>query len=147
MTSSASKCASPALGFLDAVSPSNFPATNPEVLEKTIETGGENLLKGLQNMLADLGKGQLTHTDAGAFEVGRNLAMTPGKVVLRTDLYELIQYSPTTQTVLAVPLVIFPPWINRFYILDLTPEKSFIRWAVEQGITVFRCRGGRPMPA
>ena len=126
-----------ARGFLDAISPSNFPATNPEVLEKTIETGGENLLKGLQNMLADLGKGQLTHTDAEAFEVGRNLAMTPGKVVLRTDLYELIQYSPTTESVLAVPLVIFPPWINRFYILDLTPEKSFIRWAVEQGITVF----------
>ena len=126
-----------ARGFLDAMSPSNFPATNPEVIEKTIETGGENLLKGLHNMLADLGRGQLTHTDARAFEVGRNLAMTPGKVVLRTDLYELIQYSPTTESVLAVPLVIFPPWINRFYILDLTPEKSFIRWAVEQGITVF----------
>ena len=126
-----------ARGFLDAVSPSNFPATNPEVLDKTIETGGENLLKGLQNMLADLGKGQLTHTDTGAFEVGRNLAMTPGKVVHRTDLYELIQYRPTTERVLAVPLVIFPPWINRFYILDLTPEKSFIRWAVEQGVSVF----------
>jgi polyhydroxyalkanoate synthase len=124
-------------GFLEAMSPSNFAATNPVVLEKTIETRGENLLKGLQNMLADLGKGQLTHTDPNAFEVGRNLAMTPGKVVHRTDLYELIQYSPTTDKVLAVPLVIFPPWINRFYILDLTPEKSFIRWAVERGITVF----------
>ena len=126
-----------ARGFLEAMSPSNFPATNPVVLEKTIETGGENLLKGLQNMLADLSKGQLTHTDPDAFAVGRNLAMTPGKVVHRTPLYELIQYSPTTENVLAVPLVIFPPWINRFYILDLTPEKSFIRWAVEQGITVF----------
>ncbi|WP_242185680.1 class I poly(R)-hydroxyalkanoic acid synthase [Sphingomonas sp. CARO-RG-8B-R24-01] len=126
-----------ARGFLDAMSPTNFPATNPEVLEKTIATRGENLLKGLQNMLADLGKGQLTHTDQSAFELGRNIAMTPGKVVLRTDLYELIQYSPTTETVLATPLVIFPPWINRFYILDLSPEKSFIRWAVEQGITVF----------
>ncbi|MEG3124458.1 PHA/PHB synthase family protein [Sphingomonas sp. GB1N7] len=126
-----------ARGFLEAMSPSNFPATNPVVLEKTIETGGENLLKGLQNMLADIAKGQLTHTDPNAFELGRNLAMTPGKVVHRTDLYELIQYSPTTENVLAVPLVIFPPWINRFYILDLTPEKSFIRWAVEQGITVF----------
>jgi polyhydroxyalkanoate synthase len=126
-----------ARGFLDAMSPSNFPATNPQVLEKTIETGGENLLKGLQNMLADIGKGQLTHTDPDAFEVGRNLAMTPGKVVHRTDLYELIQYAPTTDKVLGVPLVIFPPWINRFYILDLTPEKSFIRWAVDQGITVF----------
>ncbi len=126
-----------ARGFLDAMSPSNFPATNPVVLEKTIETGGENLLKGLQNMLVDLSKGQLTHTDPNAFEVGRNLAMTPGKVVHRTDLYELIQYSPTTESVLAIPLVIFPPWINRFYILDLTPKKSFIRWAVDQGITVF----------
>ncbi len=126
-----------ARGFLDAVSPSNFPATNPEVLEKTLETGGQNLLKGLQNMLADLAKGQLTHTDATAFEVGRNLATTPGKVVHRTDLYELIHYAPTTERVLATPLVIFPPWINRFYILDLTPEKSFIRWAVEQGISVF----------
>lgn len=124
-------------GFLEAMSPSNFAATNPVVLAKTIETRGENLLKGLQNMLADMSKGQLTHTDPNAFEVGRNLAMTPGKVVHRTDLYELIQYSPTTDRVLAVPLVIFPPWINRFYILDLTPEKSFIRWAVEQGITVF----------
>jgi len=126
-----------ARGFLDAVSPSNFPATNPQVLEKTIETNGENLLKGMQNMLADLGKGQLTHTDPNAFEVGRNLATTPGKVVHRTPLYELIQYSPTTDSVLATPLVIFPPWINRYYILDLTPEKSFIRWCVEQGITVF----------
>lgn len=124
-------------GFLDAISPSNFPATNPEVLEKTIETGGENLLKGLQNMLADLAKGQVTHTDQTAFELGRNLATTPGKVIHRTDLYELIQYAPATPNVLAVPLVIFPPWINRFYILDLTAEKSFIRWAVEQGITVF----------
>ena len=123
--------------FVDAMSPTNFAATNPEVIAKTIETRGENLLKGLQNMLADLGRGQLTHTDAGAFEVGRNLAMTPGKVVKRTDLFELIQYTPTTDRVLGAPLVIFPPWINRFYILDLTPEKSFIRWAVEQGITVF----------
>ena len=124
-------------GFVDAMSPSNFPATNPLVLEKTIETGGDNLLRGLQNMMADIGKGQLTHTDPDAFAVGRNLAMTPGKVVKRTPLYELIQYSPTTESVLAVPLVIFPPWINRFYILDLTPEKSFIRWAVDQGLTVF----------
>ncbi len=126
-----------AKGFVDAMSPTNFAFTNPEVIEKAIETRGESLLKGLQNMLADISKGQLTHTDKDAFEVGRNLAMTPGKVVKRTDLYELIQYSPTTPGVLAVPLLIFPPWINRFYILDLTPEKSFIRWCVDQGITVF----------
>ncbi len=124
-------------GFIDAMSPSNFPATNPIVLERTIETKGENLLKGLAHMLKDLGKGQMTQTAEGVFEVGKNIAMTPGKVVKRTPLYELIQYSPTTETVFETPLVIFPPWINRFYILDLSPEKSFIRWAVEQGLTVF----------
>lgn len=124
-------------GFIDAVSPTNFPATNPQVLEKIVETKGESLLKGLQNMLADLAKGQMTQTAEGVFELGRNLAMTPGKVVKRTPLYELIQYSPATEEVYATPLIIFPPWINRFYILDLTPEKSFIRWAVEQGLTVF----------
>ncbi len=124
-------------GFVDAMSPTNFALTNPQVIEKTIETKGANLLKGLQNMLADISRGQLTHTPDGAFEVGRNLAMTPGQVVKRTPLYELIHYAPTTDTVLATPLVIFPPWINRFYILDLTPEKSFIRWAVEQGLSVF----------
>lgn len=124
-------------GFIDAMSPSNFAATNPLVLERTIETRGENLLRGLAHMLRDLGKGQLTQTVEGAFELGKNIATTPGKVVKRTPLYELIQYSPTTDTVFETPLIIFPPWINRFYILDLTPEKSFIRWAVEQGLTVF----------
>ncbi|MES2987416.1 MAG: class I poly(R)-hydroxyalkanoic acid synthase [Pseudomonadota bacterium] len=124
-------------GFIDAVSPSNFPATNPQVLEKIVETKGESLLKGLQHMMADMQKGQMTQTTEGAFELGRNLAMTPGKVVKRTDLYELIQYSPTTKSVYKTPLIIFPPWINRFYILDLTPEKSFIAWAVSQGLTVF----------
>jgi polyhydroxyalkanoate synthase subunit PhaC len=124
-------------GFVDAASPSNFPATNPVVLERIVETRGESLLKGLQHMLADLQKGQLTHTDAEAFELGRNIATTPGKVVKRTPLYELIHYAPTTDKVFETPLVIFPPWINRFYILDLTAEKSFIRWAVEQGLSVF----------
>ena len=123
--------------MVDALSPTNFVATNPEVLEKLFETRGENLLKGLEHMVADMGRGQLTHTDSAAFEVGRNIAMTPGKVVKETPLYQLIQYAPTTATVHATPLVIFPPWINRFYILDLNPEKSFIRWAVEQGLTVF----------
>ncbi|HEX8444259.1 MAG TPA: class I poly(R)-hydroxyalkanoic acid synthase [Allosphingosinicella sp.] len=126
-----------ARAFVDAMSPSNFALTNPLVLEKTLETRGENLLKGLEHMLRDLGKGQLTHTSSEAFEVGRNIAVTPGQVVKRTPLYELIQYSPTTEQVLETPLVIFPPWINRFYILDLNPKKSFIRWAVEQGLTVF----------
>ncbi|HVJ00587.1 MAG TPA: class I poly(R)-hydroxyalkanoic acid synthase [Sphingomonas sp.] len=124
-------------GFIDAISPTNFPATNPQVIEKIVETKGESLLKGLQHMLGDLAKGQMTQTDPDAFEVGRNMATTPGKVVKRTPLYELIQYSPATEEVYATPLVIFPPWINRFYILDLNPEKSFVRWAVEQGLTVF----------
>lgn len=124
-------------GLVDAISPSNFPATNPEVLARIVETRGESFLKGLQHMLQDIAKGQMTQVDPTAFEVGRNLAMTPGKVVKRTPLYELIQYAPTTDTVLETPLIIFPPWINRFYILDLNPEKSFIRWAVEQGLTVF----------
>jgi polyhydroxyalkanoate synthase len=123
--------------LIDALSPSNFAVTNPQVIQRAVETKGESLLKGMSHMLADLGRGQLTHTDRTAFEVGVNLATTPGKVVKRTPLFELIQYAPATDRVLATPLVIFPPWINRFYILDLTPEKSFIRWAVEQGITVF----------
>ncbi|HEX8481881.1 MAG TPA: class I poly(R)-hydroxyalkanoic acid synthase [Allosphingosinicella sp.] len=123
--------------FVDAMAPSNFAATNPLVLERAMETKGESLLKGLEHMLQDISKGQLTHTDPQAFEVGRNIAVTPGKVVKRTPLYELIQYSPTTDEVHETPLIIFPPWINRFYILDLNPKKSFIRWAVEQGLTVF----------
>ena len=123
--------------FVDAMAPSNFAATNPLVLERAMETKGESLLKGLEHMLQDISKGQLTHTAPDAFEVGRNIAVTPGKVVKRTPLYELIQYTPTTDQVHETPLIIFPPWINRFYILDLNPKKSFIRWAVEQGLTVF----------
>ncbi|HLL29644.1 MAG TPA: class I poly(R)-hydroxyalkanoic acid synthase [Allosphingosinicella sp.] len=123
--------------FVDAMAPSNFAATNPLVLQRAMETKGESLLKGLEHMLRDVSKGQLTHTDPQAFEVGRNIAVTPGKVVKRTPLYELIQYSPATDEVHETPLIIFPPWINRFYILDLNPKKSFIRWAVEQGLTVF----------
>ena len=126
-----------ARGFLEAMSPSNFPLTNPQVLKRAVETEGDSLMAGFKHFLRDMEKGQLTHTSPDAFEVGRNLATTPGKVIKRTPLYELIQYTPTTDKVAAVPLVIFPPWINRFYILDLTPEKSFIRWAVEQGLSVF----------
>ena len=123
--------------FVDAMSPSNFALTNPQVLEKAMETKGESFLKGLEHMLDDLERGQLTHTDPDAFKLGENIAMTPGKVVKETPLYQLIQYEPTTKKVFATPLVIFPPWINRFYILDLNEKKSFIRWAVAQGITVF----------
>ncbi|WP_088311224.1 PHA/PHB synthase family protein [Novosphingobium sp. B 225] len=123
--------------LVEMLSPAHFPMTNPLVVEKTMATRGENLVKGMEHLLADLKKGQLTHVDPQAFRLGENIASTPGKVVRETPLYQLLQYSPTTESVLEVPLVIFPPWINRFYILDLSPEKSFIRWAVEQGITVF----------
>ncbi|MEO6224596.1 MAG: class I poly(R)-hydroxyalkanoic acid synthase [Sphingomicrobium sp.] len=123
--------------FVDAMSPSNFALTNPQVLKRTIETRGENLLKGLANMLKDIAAGQLSQTKSGAFEVGRNLAMTPGKVVKTTRLYQLIQYTPTTDTVLKTPVVVFPPWINRFYILDLNPEKSLVKWCVDNGVTLF----------
>jgi polyhydroxyalkanoate synthase len=123
--------------FVDAMSPSNFALTNPQVIERAIETKGESLLHGLEHMLKDLEKGQLTHVDTGAFEVGRNLAATPGKVIRQTPLYQLIQYAPATAKVMETPLIIFPPWINRFYILDLNPKKSFIKWAVDQGLSVF----------
>ena len=127
--------------FIDAMSPSNFLLTNPEVLRKTAETGGENLLKGLNNLLGDLerGKGQLRikMTDTDAFKVGENIGVSPGKVVYQNDLMQLIQYTPTTEKVLKRPLLIAPPWINKFYILDLRPRNSFVRWAVSQGHTVF----------
>ena len=127
--------------FVDAMSPTNFLMTNPEVLRRTAESGGENLLKGLSNLLADLerGRGQLRirMTDDSKFKVGENIAVTPGQGVFQNDLMQLIQYNPTTPKVLKRPLVIFPPWINKFYILDLRPRNSFVRWAVEQGHTVF----------
>ena len=127
--------------FIDAMAPSNFLLTNPEVLRKTAETGGENLVKGLNNLLADLerGKGKLSirMTDLDAFKIGQNIAVTPGKVVYQNELMQLIQYTPTTETVLKRPLLIVPPWINKYYILDLRPKNSFVRWAVEQGHTVF----------
>jgi polyhydroxyalkanoate synthase subunit PhaC len=127
--------------FVDAMSPSNFLLTNPEVLRKTAETGGENLLKGLNNLLSDLeqGKGKLRikMTDTEAFQLGENIGVSPGKVVYQNDLMQLIQYTPSTETVLKRPLLIAPPWINKFYILDLRPRNSFVRWAVSQGHTVF----------
>ena len=127
--------------FVDAFSPSNFLLTNPDVLQTTLEEKGENLVRGLEHMLEDLerGGGQLTiqMTDTDAFEVGENIAVTPGKVVFENPYLQLIQYSPSTDDVYTTPLLIFPPWINKFYILDLTQKKSFVRWAVAQGHTVF----------
>src|SRR6266849_5963268 len=127
--------------FVDAMAPSNFLMTNPEVLKATLDSGGENLIKGLTNLLDDLerGKGRLAirMTDMDAFRIGENIAVTPGKVVYQNDLLQLIQYQPTTEMVKRRPLLIIPPWINKFYILDLRPDNSFIRWAVGQGHTVF----------
>ncbi len=133
-------------GFLvkqvaNAVSPSNFVMTSPELIRETLNSSGENLVKGMRNFTEDLvdGKGDLKirQTDTTAFEVGRNLATTPGKVVFENELMQLIQYEPTTPTVKKTPVLIIPPWINKFYILDLTPEKSLIKWLVGQGLTVF----------
>ncbi|HWU01594.1 MAG TPA: alpha/beta fold hydrolase [Novosphingobium sp.] len=123
--------------MVEAMSPDHFPMTNPLVIEKALETRGDSLVKGFEHLLGDLRKGQLTHTDTGAFCVGENIAVTPGKVVHRSRLFEIIQYTPSTENVLETPLVIFPPWINRFYILDLNPKKSFVKWAVDQGISTF----------
>jgi polyhydroxyalkanoate synthase len=123
--------------FVDAMSPSNFAALNPEVIAEAQATQGESLLNGLSNMMEDMRRGKLTMTDERAFEVGRNVAVTPGKVVFETPMFQLIHYAPTTAEVHEIPLLVIPPWINKFYILDLTAEKSFIRWAVDRGLSVF----------
>jgi polyhydroxyalkanoate synthase len=127
--------------FVDAMAPSNFVLTNPEVLRTTVESGGENLLKGLEHLLEDLerGKGKLhiKMTDLEAFRIGENIALTPGKVIYQNDLMQLLQYTPTTPKTYRRPLLIMPPWINKYYILDLREKNSFIRWAVAQGFTVF----------
>jgi polyhydroxyalkanoate synthase subunit PhaC len=123
--------------IVDAMSPANSPFTNPVALQKAVETKGASLMKGVEHLINDAQKGQITHTDPDAFKLGENIAATPGKVVYQTPLFQLLQYDPETPNVLETPLVIFPPWINRFYILDLTAEKSFIKYCAEQGITVF----------
>ena len=127
--------------YVDALAPSNFVLTNPQVLRETLTSGGQNLVRGLNNLLTDLEKGggqlRISMTDENAFELGRNVATTPGKVVHQTPLMQLIQYQPSTSEVYKRPLVIIPPWINKYYILDLREKNSFIRWAVAQGHTVF----------
>ena len=127
--------------YVDALSPSNFLLTNPQVLRETLASGGQNLVRGLNNLLADIEKGngelRISMTDESAFRLGHNVATTPGSVVYQNDLMQLIQYRPATQEVYRRPLVIVPPWINKYYILDLREKNSFIRWAVERGHTVF----------
>src|SRR6266581_4151831 len=123
--------------YIDALSPSNFAVTNPKVLRETLESGGQNLIRGLNNLLADIERGGIRMTDEKAFKLGVNVATTPGKVVLQNDLMQLIQYAPSTDTVFRRPLLVIPPWINKYYILDLRERNSFVRWAVDQGHTVF----------
>jgi polyhydroxyalkanoate synthase len=127
--------------YVDALAPSNFLMTNPQVLRETLQSGGQNLVRGLNNLLSDLEKGngelRISMTDETAFTLGKNVATTPGKVVFQNDLIQLIQYLPTTQEVYRRPLLIIPPWINKYYILDLREKNSFIRWALGQGHSVF----------
>jgi polyhydroxyalkanoate synthase len=127
--------------MLAALSPSNFALTNPEVIRTTLATNAENLVQGMAHFVHDLEQSKdllrISQTDLSAFEIGRNLAVTPGKVIFQNDLIQLIQYAPATEEVYERPLLVVPPWINKYYILDLTPEKSFVKWAVEQGFTVF----------
>ena len=127
--------------YIDALSPSNFAMTNPEVFRETVKSHGQNLLKGLNNLLRDVEDGggnlRVKMTDTSAFELGKNVATTPGKVVFQTEMMQLLQYTPSTEKVLKKPLLIVPPWINKFYILDLREKNSYIKWAVDQGHTVF----------
>src|SRR5438067_9509978 len=125
----------------NAIAPSNFVLTNPELLRETLSSNAANLARGMHMLAEDIEAGggnlRIRQTDGSNFEVGSNLAITPGKVIFENDLMQLIQYAPTTATVLKRPLLIIPPWINKFYILDLSPEKSFVKWCVDQGLTVF----------
>jgi polyhydroxyalkanoate synthase subunit PhaC len=123
--------------FLDAISPTNFAFTNPQVIHETIMTGGQNLVKGMQHLLRDIQEGEIQITDTKAFQVGKDLAITSGQVVYRNPLIELIQYSPTTQQVHDIPILHIPPWVNKYYILDLRPQNSLVKFLVDQGFTVF----------
>ena len=136
--------------FVDAMAPANFPVTNPEVLRVTLESGGENLLKGLQNLLNDLARGNhylsLRDPPADSFTLGETLATTPGAVVYQNDIMQLLQYAPSTDSVFQRPLLAVPPWINKYYVLDLRPQNSLIKWWVDQGFTVFVISWVNPGP-
>jgi polyhydroxyalkanoate synthase len=132
--------------YMSAFSPSNFLFTNPEVLKLAFETKGKNLWDGLNNLVKDLEKGKITQTDESAYEVGKNIATMPGTVIYENELIQLIQYTPITKNVFEMPLLIIPPWINKYYILDLQPKNSFVKFLVEQGISVFMISWRNPKP-
>ncbi len=132
--------------YIDAFSPSNFVATNPEAIKLAQETKGQSLIDGLKNLLTDIERGGISQTDMSAFEPGRNIAVTAGSVVYENELMQLIQYTPTTKNVYETPLVIIPPWINKYYILDLRPENSFAKFVVDQGFTTYMISWKNPTP-
>ena len=132
--------------YMDAFSPTNFLFTNPEALRLSIETKGKSLWDGFNNLVKDLEKGKITQTDETAFEVGNNIAITKGAVIYENDLMQLIQYSPLTKNIFEVPLLIIPPWINKYYVLDLQPNNSFVKFLIEKGITVFMISWRNPKP-
>ena len=123
--------------YIDAMSPSNFALTNPEVLKETLDTKGENLINGLKNLMQDIEQGRVTMTDESAFELGKNIAMTPGSVVFQSELMQLVHFKPMTKTVNETPILIIPPCINKYYVLDLSEHNSYVRYCLEQGNDVF----------
>lgn len=131
--------------FIDAMAPSNFAATNPEFVQAALETKGESITKGIQNLLSDVEKGRISMTDESVFEVGKNIATTEGSVIFENDMMQLIQYAPLTEKVAELPVLIVPPCINKFYIMDLAPENSLVRFIVEQGYTTFLVSWKNPM--
>lgn len=132
--------------YINALAPSNFITTNPEAIKLAYETNGQSLIDGFKNLMTDIQKGGITQTDMAAFEIGRNIAATPGAVIYENELIQLIQYAPSTKKVCEIPLVIIPPWINKFYILDLRPENSLVKFIVDQGVTTYIISWKNPTP-
>ncbi|MEI8137756.1 MAG: class I poly(R)-hydroxyalkanoic acid synthase, partial [Bacteroidota bacterium] len=132
--------------YIDALSPSNFLMTNPEALKLAVDTKGKSTWEGFNNLIKDIDKGRITQSDESAFEVGKNLAITPGSVIYENELMQLIQYAPAIKKVYEIPLLLIPPWINKYYILDLQPKNSFVKYLIEQGITVYMISWRNPPP-